>query len=335
MKAFEIQGGFGFEALRLVDRPQPKPGAREVLVKVRAVSINFRDLLILKGQYNPRMALPRVPLSDGAGEIVEIGGGVTRVKVGDRVAGIFTQTWFDGEANREKARISLGGDVDGMAAEYVVLNEEGVVKFPSHLSYEQAATLPCAAVTAWNALLHQCRLTAGETVLLLGTGGVSLFALQFARLFGARGIITSSSDEKLIRAKELGASDGINYRAMPDWEKKVVELTNGEGIDNIVEVGGAGTLPRSLKAVRIGGRIALIGVLSGVGEMNPMPIIMKSVQVRGVFVGSRAMFEAMNRAIAVHRLEPVIDKIFSFEDLPAALRHMESGSHFGKIVVRV
>jgi NADPH:quinone reductase-like Zn-dependent oxidoreductase len=335
MKAYEIQGGFGFDALKLVDRAEPRVGAGQVLIKVRALSLNFRDLLILKGQYNPRMPLPRVPISDGVGEVVAVGDGVTRAAVGDRVAGIFTQSWLDGEPSREKARASLGGDVDGMAAEFVALNEDGVVRVPAHLTDEQAATLPCAALTAWNALVHQGNVKAGDSVLLLGTGGVSLFALQFARLLGARTILTSSSDEKLARAKELGACETINYRNTPDWDKRVLELTDGAGVDVVVEVGGAGTLTKSLRAARLGGRIALIGVLAGTGDVNPMPIIMKSIQVRGVFVGSREMFEHMNRAIELHRLVPVVDRVFKFEELPAALRYMESGAHFGKIVVRV
>ncbi|MEX2286188.1 MAG: NAD(P)-dependent alcohol dehydrogenase [Planctomycetaceae bacterium] len=334
MKAYEIQK-FGFENLKLVERPQPEPATGEVLIRVRALSLNFRDLLILKGHYNARMPLPRVPLSDGAGEVVAVGQGVTRVSVGDRVMGNFSQSWLDGEPTLEKSRGALGGDVDGMATEFVALSQEGVVRVPAHLSDEEAATLPCAAVTAWNALVRQGNIKAGDTVLLLGTGGVSLFALQFARLFGARTIITSSSDEKLARARELGAHDTINYRSVPEWERRVLDLTGGRGVDHIVEVGGAGTLPKSLRAVRVGGCIALIGVLTGVGDVNPLPIIMRSIQVRGVFVGSRTMFEEMNRAIELHRLKPVVDRVFDFDELPAALRYMESGAHFGKIVVRV
>lgn len=333
MKAYEIQK-FSFDGLKLVERPQPEPRAGEVLIRVRALSLNFRDLLILKGQYNPRMPLPRVPLSDAAGEVVGVGPGVARVAVGDRVMGSFSQTWLDGEPAAEKNGGALGGEVDGVAAEYVVLNQNGLVRVPPQLSDEQAATLPCAAVTAWNALVYQGSIKPGDSVLLLGTGGVSLFGLQFARLAGARTIITSSSDEKLARARELGANETINYRASPDWEKRVLELTGGRGVDIVVEVGGAGTLPKSMRAVRIGGCIALIGVLTG-GEVNPMPVIMRSIQVRGVFVGSRTMFEEMNRAIECNRLEPVVDRVFDFGELPAALRHMESGAHFGKIVVRV
>jgi len=332
MKVLEIQDNFGLDSLKLAERPQPQPGFGQVLVKVRAASLNYRDLMVVKGQYDPRMSLPRVPLSDGAGEVVAVGENVTRVKVGDRVAGIFMQTWIGGEVTPAYSKSALGGAIDGMLAEYVVLNEEGVVHVPEHLSYEEAATLPCAAVTAWNALVTQGRLTAGETVLVQGTGGVSLFALQFARALGARVIATSSSDEKLERALSLGASDGVNYRSVPEWDKRVRELTGGSGVDHVVEVGGAGTLNKSLGAVRMGGTISMIGVLTGGGgEINTISILMKSVRVHGIYVGSRVMFEAMNRAIALHNLKPVVDRVFPFEQAIDALKYMESGAHFGKI----
>ncbi len=332
MKAFELQNGFGFDALKLVERAEPRPGDKQILVRVRAASLNYRDMMVVKGQYDPRMSLPRVPLSDGAGEIVAVGENVKRVKVGDRVAGIFMQTWLGGEVTPAHSKSALGGAIDGMLAEYVVLDEDGVVNVPDHLSYEEAATLPCAAVTAWNALVTQGRLTAGETVLVQGTGGVSLFALQFAKTLGARVIATSSSDEKLERARSLGASDGINYRSVPEWDKRVRELTGGGGVDHVVEVGGAGTLNKSLGAVRVGGKISMIGVLTGGGgEINTISILMKSVRVHGIYVGSREMFEAMNRAIALHNLKPVVDRIFPFEQAIDALKYMESGAHFGKI----
>jgi NADPH:quinone reductase-like Zn-dependent oxidoreductase len=280
------------------------------------------------------MPLPRVPCSDGAGEVVAIGPGVTRVAVGDRVCGTFMQKWLAGRINDAVGRSTLGGDLDGMLAERVVLSEEGVVKFPAHLTYEEAATLPCAALTALNALAEG-GLRAGETVLLQGTGGVSIFALQLAKLFGARVLITSGSDEKLKRALDMGAAAGVNYRQNQDWDKWARSQTGSEGVDHVVEVGGAGTLERSCRAVRTGGHIALIGVLSGTGTVNPMPILMKSIRVRGIFVGSRAMFEEMNRAIELHKLRPVIDTTFSFDEFPRALTHLESGTHFGKIVVNV
>ena len=243
------------------------------------------------------------------------------------------QTWTEGALTEAKSKSALGGAIDGVLAEQVVLHEDGLVAVPDHLSFEEAATLPCAAVTAWNALIEG-GVRAGDTVLTLGTGGVSLFALQFARMAGARVIITSGSDEKLERAKQLGASDGVNYKTTPEWDKKVRDLTGGVGVDRVVEVGGAGTLPRSLKAVRVGGHVALIGVLTG-GECNPMPVLMKAVRLQGVFVGSRAMFEAMNRAVALHGMRPVIDRVFPFEEARAAYRHLESGAHFGKIVLQL
>jgi NADPH:quinone reductase-like Zn-dependent oxidoreductase len=333
MKAWEIRE-FGIDALALAERPEPRPGPGEVLLKMRAASLNYRDLMVVKGAYNPRLRMPLVPLSDGVGEVVEVGEGVTRVKGGDRVAGAFFQGWADGELTEDKARTALGGAVDGVLAEYVILHQEGVVPIPEHLSEEAAATLPCAAVTAWNALITQGGLRPGETVLIQGTGGVSLFALQFARLAGARVIATSSSDEKLERARELGADEGINYRTTPDWDERARELTGGRGVDHVVEVGGAGTLGKSLRAVRMGGRISMIGVLSGGGEVNPVPILMKSIRVQGIYVGSRAMFEAMNGAMALHHLRPVMDRVFPFSEARDALRYMESAAHFGKICLR-
>jgi NADPH:quinone reductase-like Zn-dependent oxidoreductase len=291
--------------------------------------------MVVKGLYNPRLPLPLVPFSDGAGDVVAVGNGVSRVKVGDRVAGIFMQTWLAGELTDAKARSALGGGAEGMLAEYVVLHEDGVVNVPEHLSYEEAATLPCAAVTAWHAVIES-GVKPGEHVLVLGTGGVSLFALQFARLAGARVMITSSSDEKLSKAKQVGAKHGINYRTVPDWDKRVRELSGGTGVDLIVEVGGAGTLPQSLRAVRTGGRISLIGVLTGtMREINLLPIIMKKIRVQGIFVGSREMFEDMNRAISLHHLRPVVDRIFPFEEAAQALRYIESGTHFGKVCITI
>jgi len=333
MRVIELQNAFGIDNLAPAERPEPKPGPGQVVLKMRAVSLNYRDLLVVKGLYNPKLRLPLVPLSDGAGEIAAVGEGVTRVKVGERVAGLFMQKWLAGEVNEEIAKSSLGGGGTGMLAEYVALHEDGVVRVPDHLSDEDAATLPCAAVTAWHALVTEGGVKAGDTVLTQGTGGVSLFALQFGRLLGARVLITSSSDVKLKRALEMGASDGINYKTTPEWDKKVRELTR-EGADHVVELGGAGTLGRSLKAVRMNGRISLIGVLTGGGEVNPMPALMKNVRIQGIYVGSREMFEAMNRAIALHRLRPVVDKVFPFEQAREAFRYLESAAHFGKIVLR-
>ena len=333
MRVYEVGESFGIDHLVLTERERPSPGRGQALVRVRAVSLNYRDLLVVKGLYNPKIPLPFVPFSDGAGDIVAVGERVSRVKVGDRVAGIFMQDWLEGEVTEAKAKSALGGGMQGMLAEYVVLDEDGLVHIPEHLSYEEAATLPCAAVTAWHALIVS-GLRPGERVLLLGTGGVSIFSLQFTLLAGAEAIITSSSDKKLAKALQLGAARGINYNAVPEWDKRVRELTGGAGVDLVVEVGGAGTLPQSIKAVRTGGRISLIGVLTGAsGEINPRPIVMKKICMQGIFVGSREMFESMNRAISLHRLRPVIDRVFPFEEAGDALRYMESGSHFGKICI--
>jgi NADPH:quinone reductase-like Zn-dependent oxidoreductase len=333
MKAWAIESGFGIENLRMADRPEPSAGPGQVVVRTRAVSLNYRDLMVTKGQYNPKMPLPRIPCSDGAGEVIAIGPGVSRVKPGDRVMGTFHQAWLAGEIREPLAKTTLGGDLDGMIAEQVVLSQDGVVAIPEHLSFDEAATLPCAALTAWNALAEG-GLKAGDSTLIQGTGGVSLFAFQFAKLMGARTLIISSNDDKLKRAAALGADETLNYRTNSEWEKWARQKT-GEGVDHIVEVGGAGTLERSLKAARVGGHIALIGVLAGIGSVNPLPILMKSVRLRGIFVGSRSMFDAMNRAIAQSRLQPIIDRVFPFAEFPDALRHMEQAGHFGKIVVRV
>jgi NADPH:quinone reductase-like Zn-dependent oxidoreductase len=336
MKAWEVQGTFGLDSLTLVERPEPKPGPGQVLLRMRALSLNFRDLLVVKGLYNPKLRLPLTPLSDGVGEVVGLGEGVTRVKAGDRVAGIFMQEWLDGDLTEAKVKSALGGGGVGLLAEYVALDQDGVVHVPEHLTDEEAATLPCAGVTAWHALIRAGGLKPGDSVLTQGTGGVSLFALLFAKLGGARVLLTSSSDEKLARARELGADEGINYKSTPDWDARVRELTGGVGVDHVVELGGAGTLPQSLRAVRVAGSISLIGVLTGGGgQVNPLPVLMKNVRVQGIYVGSRAMFEAMNRAVAAHRLRPVVDRVFPFLEAPAAFRHMESGAHFGKICIRV
>jgi NADPH:quinone reductase-like Zn-dependent oxidoreductase len=336
MRVVEIRGAFGLDHLVEVERPEPRPGFGQVVVRVRAASLNFRDLLTIEGRYNPKQPLPLIPCSDGAGEVVAAGEGVSRVRVGDRVCGAFAQRWIAGEPTRERLRSTLGGPLDGMLAEMVALDQEGVVRVPAHLTDEEAATLPCAAVTAWSALVTEGGLAAGETVLVQGTGGVSLFALQLARLAGARVIATSSSDEKLGRARELGAAEGINYRAVPQWGKRVRELTGGAGADQVIEVGGAGTFQQSLQAVRFGGRISLIGNLAGSSaEVMLTSILMQRIRVQGILVGHRESFEAMNRAIELHRLRPVIDRVFPLAEARQAFEHMAAGGHFGKICIRL
>ena len=334
MKAFEIQE-FGIDNLALVDRDIPRPGAGEVLVKLRAASLNYRDYMAVQGVYNPKMRRPMIPLSDGAGVVEEIGIGVTRFKKGDRVAAIFMQTWIDGPITRDKRNSALGGSLDGVACEYAVFSEQGLVPVPSSLNDEEAATLPCAAVTAWHALFEHIHRVPGTSVLLQGTGGVSMFALQFAVAAGLRTIISSSNDDKLERARKLGAHETINYKTNPDWDEAAKKLTGGEGVDHVVEVGGSDTMPRSLRAVKTGGTISVIGVLSG-GDAAILPraLLMNSIRMQGIYVGSRAMFERMNQAIEVHRIKPVIDKSFEWTDLKQALRHMESQSHVGKICLR-
>jgi NADPH:quinone reductase-like Zn-dependent oxidoreductase len=333
---------FGVERLERAELPMLQIAPGMVLIKVHAVSLNYRDLMVVKGLYNPNMALPRIPCSDGAGEVIAIGDGVGRVRVGDRVCGIFMQRWLDGPLTAERSKAALGGDVDGMLAEYVLLAEDGVVRFPEHLSYEEASALPCAGVTAWNALHHAGEPASAalprDTVVIQGTGGVSIFALQFAKLLGARVIGTSSSEAKLTRAYGLGLDAGCNYKERPDWAKWVAEITGGRGADRIIEVGGAGTFGQSLRAARVGGVIAQIGVLSGSATSEPLaltPILHKQLRVQGIYVGSRAMFEEMNAAIAKAKLHPVVDRVFAFDQVREAFLHMQSASHFGKIVIRV
>jgi NADPH:quinone reductase-like Zn-dependent oxidoreductase len=335
MKVWQIQS-FGIDELALVDVPQPHPRRGEVLVKVHAASLNYRDLRMVRGLYNPKMALPRIPCSDGAGEVIEVGEDVNAVALGQRVAGIFMQNWLDGPPTAERSRGALGGDLDGMLAEYVVLPQTGVVGIPAHLSFAEAATLPCAGLTAWNALVNAAQVKAGDVVVTQGTGGVSIFALQFAKMMGATVIGTSSSDEKLERAKILGMNAGLNYRQTPDWAKWVLQQTNNCGADLIVEVGGAGTFNQSLQAVRVGGTVAQIGVLSQSDQPLPIaPLLHRQVRVHGVYVGSRTHFETMNRAIVATHLRPVVDKIFAFSQAREALSTMQNGGHFGKIVIQV
>jgi NADPH:quinone reductase-like Zn-dependent oxidoreductase len=335
MRLYRLPKHDSIDDLTLVEAETPRPGPGQVLVRMRAASLNFRDLAVASGRYMMSKVPPDlVPLSDGAGEVAETGPGVTRVKAGDRVAPIFMQSWMGGDMEPADGTTALGGAIDGVLAEYAVFDERGLVHIPDHLSFEQAATLPCAAVTAWNALTGLHPIVAGQTVLILGTGGVSIFALQFAHAAGARVIATSSSDEKLARAKAMGVSDGINYKANPEWQAAVRELTGGRGVDHVVEVGGPGTLQRSVGATRSGGVVTLIGVLTR-GTLDPLAVFAGGAIIRPIYVGSRQMFEAMNRCIALHRIEPVIDRVFPFEEAKEAYRHLKGATHVGKVVIRI
>ena len=336
MRAYELRGE-SLDTLVAVERPIPRPGSGQVRVRIRATSLNYRDLLIADGHYGREGAkLPVVPLSDGAGEVVEIGPGVTRLAPGDRVASTFFQAWSDGPFDSEKAASALGGALDGVLAEQVLLEEAGVVKLPDLLSFEEAAALPCAGVTAWVALMAVGALQPGETVLAMGTGGVSMFVFQFAKSAGARVILTSSHDEKLRRGKAMGADAVINYRKVPDWDLAARELTNGRGVDHIVEVGGAGTLPISLRAVREGGHISLVGLLSGAPASREAAARNdRGIRVASVYVGSAKHFEAMNQAIARARLHPIIDRTFAFEEAKQAYEYLKGRKHIGKVIISV
>ena len=335
MQVWEVHPRQGTEALQLTERPIPSLSPGQVLLKMKAASLNYRDLLNVRRAHTSPDKPPFIPLSDGVGEVVKVGEGVTRVKVGDRVAGIFSQAWISGGFSAEKSRSSLGGAINGILAEYVVLHEQGVVHIPTHLSDVEAAALPCAAVTAWHALMENDAVQPGDIVLIQGSGGVSLFALQFANIVGAQVIATSSQNHKLERLMQLGAAHGINYKTDPTWEKTVFKLTDKVGVDRVIEVGGANTLNQSLRAVRYGGHISLIGVLSGFSaEISTVSILHKGIRVQGIYVGSRDMFEQMNRAIALHQIKPIIDRVFPFADIHQALDYMESGAHFGKIAIQ-
>jgi len=335
MRAWVVPAGAtAITDLRQVDLPHTAPGPGQVSVRIRATSLNYRDQLVATGTYfGAPLTRNLVPLSDGAGEVVEVGDGVSRIHVGDRVAGVFFQRPLDGTA----APAALGSPLDGMLAECVTLHEDGLVAIPHALSYEEAACFPCAGVTAWHALFHAGRpLRAGDTVLVLGTGGVSIFALLFARAAGARVIVTSSSDEKLDRVTHIGASEAINYQRTPEWEKEVARMTGGRGVDCVIEVGGGGTFARSVQAIGRGGKVCLIGFLAGrEGDLSPYPLMYKGGSLHGIYVGDRAMFEEMNRAVSVNRIRPVVDRIFSFDEAVAAFQHHASGKFVGKVVITV
>lgn len=336
MQAYQIQGTEGLASLKVASLEAPSPQHGEVLVRIRAVSLNYRDYMNVMGIRGVTGPIPRIPCSDGAGEVVSIGPGVTEWRSGDRVVCPFMPTWIDGTFTAHHSSQALGGAVDGLLREFACIPAASLLRIPDHLSIEEAATLPCAAVTAWDALITRGQLQPGETVLVLGTGGVSVFALQFAKLMGARVLATTSSDAKAARLLELGADAVHNYKTDPNWDKWALSQTGGVGVDKVIEIGGPETLNRSVKAARFGGHIALIGVLTGVaGDVQTVNILRKGIRLDGIYVGSRAMFAQMLAAITQARLRPIIDSTYDFADAPAAFQRMEGAQHFGKIVVRV
>ena len=333
MRVFQIEGDWGMDHLKLSTRPEPKAGPGQVVVKIGASSLNYRDLVVPnKGYGSHTGTLPLIPISDGAGVITEVGPGVRRVAVGDRVCPTFFQNWISGEPDLERMTRSLGGPVDGTMADYMCLSEEGVVKVPAHLSDIEAATLPCAGLSGWSALVTSGNTRPGNRVLVQGCGGVALFAVAFAKMLGAHVTVISSSDERLARVKQLGADAGINYRSTPEWAKATRDITGGRGYDLILELGGEKTLPQSLRCIRPGGTLAMIGILSGSAMVTPLGLIItRQVRLQGVTVGHRDGFEAMVRAIEQHRLKPVVDRVFAFEELKEAMAYLQSGAQFGKV----
>ena len=335
MRAYEVRS-FGLDHLTLAERPMPRPGPGQVRVRIRAATLNYRDLLVVEGRYNPKLRLPLIPVSDGAGVVDAVGDGVSRFRPGDRVVGVFFQGWIEGEPTAEKLATGLGADLDGMLCEHRVFDEAGLLPVPDYLSDAEAAALPCAGVTAWSAIVTLGRVRPGDVVVVQGTGGVALFALQFAKLIGATVILTSSDDAKLARGQALGADHLVNYRTEPEWSRPVKALTEGRGADLIVEIGGGSTLAQSIRAVRVGGTLAMIGVVAGATvSAAPLPlVVMRQVRMQGVTLGSRADFETMLRACAAARLRPVLDEQrFAFEQAPAAFARMAAGTHFGKIAI--
>jgi len=336
MRCFEMQAPHSIEGLKLVDSPTPQPGPGQVLVRIKAATLNYRDLLTIKGGYGSRQKFPLIPVSDGAGVVEAAGAGVREFAPGVRVVGSFFETWISGEPSAAKIQGALGSAVDGVLAEYRVFPSQALVRTPDHLTDVEAAALPCAGLTAWSAVVKLGGVKAGQTVLTQGTGGVSIFALQFAKMCGARVIATSSSDAKLERLKSLGADVTINYRTVPDWGRMARELA-GQGVDLVVEVGGVGTLNESIRAIRTGGTIAFIGVLAGPPptELRLPLMVMQQQRLQGVTVGSVEDLQAMCDAIAINKMKPVIDKTFPFDQAAEAFRYMASGSHFGKVAIAV
>jgi NADPH:quinone reductase-like Zn-dependent oxidoreductase len=335
MRAYELHKNEGLSSLTSVEREPLPLGPDDVRVRVRAVSLNYRDLVIARGAVRAR-GQPRVPTSDGAGDVIEVGANVTQLKIGDRVAANFFPGWQVGPPHAENQANALGGSVDGMLAEQVVLPQGAWVRFPAHLSFEEAATLPCAGVTAFNALFESATLKPGDTVLLQGTGGVSIFALQLAKAAGARVVITSQSSDKRARASKLGADHVIDYKSNPAWGEAAHKLADGRGVDIVVEVGGPGTFDQSVAALRYGGTMSILGVLTGTrGEVNTYSIFQKALRIHGVYVGSVEMFEGLNRVLSLHKIHPVVDRVFGFDEARSAYEYLASGQHFGKVVVRV
>lgn len=333
MKAVELRNGFGLEALAVVDRPDPTPGPQEILVRMRAASLNYRDLQVVRGDYG-ELALPLIPVSDGAGDVVAVGSDVMRFRVGDSVSPIMVPDWLAGSPTSENARRRLGSTLDGVLAEYMCVPEWAAVKTPRHMTHAEAATLPVAGVTAWEALFVRGQLQPGEMIVVQGTGGVSTFALQLARVAGARVIITSSNDEKIARASALGASYGVNYRKRPEWHEEVLRLTDGRGADHVIEVVGGSNLSRSIAASKIGGAVSLIGYLDGFHADLDLPLALRRiVTLHGISVGSRASYEALVAGCEASGLRPIVDRVFAFSELPAALEYLALGRHFGKVVI--
>ncbi len=327
---------FGIENLKLKETTVREIDEDELLIEMKAVSLNYRDLLMIKGQYNPKLKLPLVPCSDGSGVVIKVGKKIKNIKEGDIVTPLFAQGWYDGKPFRSMLRQTLGGPIDGTLQKYMIVKENDVVIQPEHLNFEEGATLPCAGLTAWSAIVEHGHVKPGELLLTLGTGGVSIFALQFAKMLGLRVIITSSSNEKLERAKELGADFTINYKENPDWEKEVLKYTKMQGVDYIIEVGGVGTLEKSIKSISPGGTIYLIGVLAG--RQSPLdltPVLMQNIKIQGIVVGHKRSFQEMCKAIEFFKMKPVIDKVFAFHDAPLAFQYMNSGSHFGKVCIKI
>lgn len=334
MQVIELNG-IGSKSLRSSARPTPEPSTTEVVVRIRAVALNYRDIEIIDGKYHTTYPLPLVPMSDAAGEVISVGSAVTRVKIGDRVAATFWQGWTGGEELPGTA-VPLGGPKDGVLAELVKFDQENLVHIPDNLTDEEASTLPCAGVTAWHSLMTLGLTKPGDVILVQGTGGVSLFAMQFALAAGARVIVTSSSEAKLERALSHGAHVGINYVKTQDWGSQAYLLTNGRGVDHVIEVGGPGSFNQSLAALRPGGRISMIGYLGGLqGQADVLEIFRKRAIVRGIPVGSRDSFERMNQAISVNRIKPLVDHVFSWQDAARAIDYLKSGDHFGKVVLKL